>query len=404
MIRKLLTRFVIPLGVVLLGVACAGAFVALKPSADKAPAAEVALLVETMEARLDSAPARVRTTGTVSADQAVTLSPEVAGRVRSVSPELVPGGRVAEGEVLFRLDARNYTAARAQRKAALAQAELEHQLELGRQEVARREWALLGADKAGASEDIALRKPQLAAAEANLESARAALAQAEADVARTVVRAPFNAVITAEAVDVGQVLSSASQAVSLVGTDRARVEVQLPVEQLEHVDIPGVNAEVGSRATVTQALGQDASVVRSATVHRLVGQLDPQTRTASLLLLIEDPAGDGGLPLLPGAYVAVDIEGRAVEGAVAVPRSALYEGDSLWLVGEDERLERREVAIGFRGAERVYVTGGLSGGERVVTSAVSTPIPGMKVRVSGEPAAAAPAPDEASAGAAEGEG
>lgn len=403
MIRKVLTRFVIPLVVVLMGVACAGAFIALKPSADKAPAEEVALLVEVMEARPGEAPARIRTTGTVSADQAVTLSPEVAGRVRSVSPELVPGGRVTEGEVLFRLDARNYTAVLAQRKAALAQAELEHQLELGRQEVARREWQLLGSDKTGASEDIALRKPQLAAAEANLESARAALAQAEADVARTAVRAPFNAVVTAEMVDVGQVVSSASQAVSLVGTDRARVEVQLPVEQLANVEIPGVNGELGSRATVTQSLGAGQSVVRAATVHRLVGQLDPQTRTATLLLLVEDPAGGEGLPLMPGAYVSVDIEGRSVAEAVAVPRSALHEGDGLWLASAEDRLERRAVDIGFRGTEVVYVTGGLTEGDRVITSALSMPVPGMKVRVAGEPAAAAPASSPGD-GAAEGEG
>ena len=84
--KKFLTRFLIPLLVTLAGVACAGFFVAMKPSADKAPVAEVAVLVETMDVRLASAPAHLHTTGTVTADQQVTLSPEVMGRVTFVSP------------------------------------------------------------------------------------------------------------------------------------------------------------------------------------------------------------------------------------------------------------------------------------------------------------------------------
>ncbi len=238
---------------------------------------------------------------------------------------------------------------------------------------------------------------QLANVEAQLESARAALKQAELDVARTAVRAPFNAVVTSEAVDVGQVVSSASQTVSLVGTDRARVEVALPVEQLANVDIPGVNAEQGSTATVTQSLGQAGSIVRTATAHRLVGELDPQTRTATVVMLIEDPAASGdGLPLMPGAYVSVDIEGRSVDQAIAVPRSALSEGDSLWLVDAEGRLDRRTVEIGFRGAQSVYISAGLEPGEKVVVSAVSMPLPGMKVRVAGEASAAAEPPSTAS--------
>ena len=301
----------------------------------------------------------------------------------------MPGGRVSKGDVLLRVDPRGYQAVVTQREAQVAQAELELQLEEGRRVVAEREWTMLGGDKADHSEDIALRRPQLVNATAQVEGARAALAAAKLDLERTALRAPFNGVVLSEGVDLGQVVSSASQAVTLVGTDRARVEVQLPVEQLSAVAIPKGADDSGSLATVTQVLGTGHSVVRSTRVHRLVGKLDPQTRTASLTLLVDDPQGGPGLPLMPGAYVNVDIEGTDVESAVPVPRSAIYEGGLVWLVGADDRLQRRAVEIGFRSADDIYVTSGLEDGERLVTSPLSMPIEGMKVRVAGAASAAA---------------
>ena len=367
------------------GLALTVAMWVLMPEAEKVPVEEVAILVDAVEATPSNAPAMIEASGSVAADQQVMVSPEVAGRVASVSDELVPGGRFAKGQVLFRVDSRTYEAQVTQRQAQVAQAELEVQLEQGRQRIAEREWALLGSAQEGANADIALRKPQLASVLAQLESARAALAQAELDLERTAVRAPFNAVVVSESVDVGQVVNAASQAVMLVGTDRARVQVQVPVEQLAFLSIPGVNdASEGSRAWVRQSLGGGAVVERPAQLHRLVGQLDPQTRSASLVLMVEDPQAGDGLPLLPGAYVSVEIEGKPIDNGIQVVRRALYDGDTVWVADAEDRLERRSVKVGHRGPEHVVVIDGLKPGERIVTSALSMPLNGTRVRFSGD--------------------
>jgi multidrug efflux pump subunit AcrA (membrane-fusion protein) len=116
-------------------------------------------------------------------------------------------------------------------------------------------------------------------------------------------------------------------------------------------------------------------------VLRLEGELDPQTRTAQLLIEIdaESEQPGSGLPLLPGANVEVVIEGRSIEQAITIPRVALRDGTRVWLVDDDGELAERAVTVGWRERDSVVVTAGLEPGERVVTSPIATPIVGMLV-------------------------
>ena len=88
---------------------------------------------------------------------------------------------------------------------------------------------------------------------------------------------------------------------------------------------------------------------------------------------------DTALPLLPGAYVDVEIEGRPLEDTITIPRTALSQGNLVWVVSADNRLQRREVSIGWRERDAVVVVDGLRPGERVVTSPLASPVEGMAV-------------------------
>ena len=174
-----------------------------------------------------------------------------------------------------------------------------------------------------------------------------------------------------ENVDRGQVVGAQSQVAVFASSDRARIEVAVLFERLRTLDVPGIDGvetDAGSTATVRQALfGLD--LTRQARVVGLGGQLDPQTRTATLLLSVEaplDPA-DGDLPLLIGAFVDVTLDGRTRDGALTVPRSALYNGDTVWVVNDEERLESRTVTTGWSLSSSIEVDNGLQAGDRVVT-------------------------------------
>ena len=376
-----------------LGAACAGlvgamGLYATGSAAEKTTPPERVDLVEATRIEAARAQARVEATGTVIADQQVVLSPEVAGRLTWVADGLKPGQRFSKGSTIARIDSRDYEAGVAAERSRLHQAELELSLEENRGTVAAREWDLIGGDASGDG-SLALREPHLEVARANVEAAQASLDRAELNLSRTSIRAPFNAVVLSENVDVGQVVGSASQVAILAGTDRVRVEASVPYDRLSSLAIPGVDgvtADEASTATVRHTLGDGSAIVRSGRVVGMGGQLDPQTRTATVLLTIDapyDPPG-GGLPLLIGAFVDITIDGRSVDEALVVPRTAVYDGDTIWVVGDDSKLERRTVETGWAIGDELQVLSGLQAGDEVVTTPLSAPIVGTRVSLLGE--------------------
>src|SRR5690606_10161675 len=106
--------------------------------------------------------------------------------------------------------------------------------------------------------------------------------------------------------------------------------------------IPGVNGAEGSPATVTQTVSGQA-LHRDGAVVQLLGQLDPQTRRAQVLVEVRAPT-EGGLPLQPNAFVDVTLTGVTLEDAITLPASALVDGASVWVVDGEGRLQRRDVA------------------------------------------------------------
>jgi RND family efflux transporter MFP subunit len=374
-LTKLLTRVVAPVGILGLGLGCAGALVALAPKPQSQEGAEVAIAVEVVEVQPQDVSAVVQVTGTVQAAKQVGLTPEVQGRVVFVDERLAPGGRFGEGEVLLRVDARDYRAALAADEARLAQAELEVALERQRQLTADREWEIVG--NSDAEEPLALRRPHLKVAESNLASAVAGVERSRLNVSRTSLRVPFNSIVVSETVDEGQVVGPGAPVVTLIGTDAVRVLVSVPVEKLARIDVPGMGGDFGSSARIIQSLGGQDRIVRTGQVTGVSGQLDPQTRTAQLVITVPDPMS-GEAPLLPGSFVEVEVVGKTLPNAVSVPRVALSGADRVWVV-RDDRLVASRVDIGWRSADEVFVTAGLEAGDQVLVTPISLPVEGMLV-------------------------
>ncbi len=353
---------------------------ALRSEAEQAPPESVTTRVEVVELAAEDTVARVQATGLVQPAQQIVLTPQVSGRVVWQSEALVPGTRVDKGTVLARVDPTEYQLLLEQAKSSVRTAEVELELERGRQQSAAREWALLAEGRSEEEAPLALRKPQLRAAEQALAAAESSLRQAELNLQRTFLVAPFNAVVLDENIDLGQVVGPSTSVATLVGTNEVWVRVSIPVDQLPAVVLPSRDAG-GSPARITQRLGSRSQVVRDGTVARLLGQLDPATRTAQLLVVVPDPMDveEGELPLLPGAYVDVRIDGRVLEDVFRLPRTAIEGGDRVWVVEQENNLASRTVSIGWREADDVIVTDGLEEGARVVVSPLALPIENMPV-------------------------
>lgn len=363
------------------GVAIAAGLVLTKPKTKRVAPPRNPPIVETVSVSAQSRPAVVEALGTLIAEQQVRLQPEVSGVVRKLHPALVPGGRVRKGAPLLHVDNRNYRIALEQARAQVAKAEVDLRLERGRQRVAKAEWDLLGGDTRGeADEELALRKPQVMNVEAALASAKSALERAQLDLSRTVLKAPFDAFVQEESVDLGQRVGPESPVATLIGTDAFWVQVSLPPSALSFVGAPSEGKPGSSVLVRSAAPGRE--VERDGRVIRVLGDLDPRGKMARVLVEVRDPLGlesKGSAPLLLGEVVKVQIEGRALDDVYAVPRLALRDGDVVW-VAEQDKLSLRSVEVVWRGADEVFVRGSLGANPRVVTTRIATPVEGMPLR------------------------
>lgn len=369
------------LGILLVGVGAAVGMMATSKKPERTAVPDKAPLVSVIVAPSTDETIVAKANGTVVAAREADITPQVSGRVLEVGPRLVPGGLVRAGDVLARIDDRDYCDVLTQRAAQLEDARYALAVEEGSQEVARQEWALMDGSEVGeANRKLMLREPHLARARANVSSAESSVAMARRDIERTVVRAPFDALVIARGVEGGQVVSQQSLVAKLVATDAYWVRVNVPTSALQFMSLPDAKGAGGARVSVVHDLGRGSAVRRAGTVIRLLGSVEDRGMMAQLLVEIERPLAGTGTPLLLGAYVLVEIEGNTLEDVIVIPRTALREGGKVWVMTEEDRLDVRPVEVDWRRSEEVIVTSGIAPGERVITSHLASPVDGIAVR------------------------
>jgi RND family efflux transporter MFP subunit len=398
--QRFLTRFLLPAAFI--GASVAGAVIMVKSAetAEAEPPVAEHPLVDVVEVSRQAHHPTVSGTGVVEAARQVSIVPEVGGRVKFQSPNLVVGGRFEQGEIMVELDDRDYRIAIRQQRNQVAQAKLELEVEQGRGNVAEREWEMLSSKDAAPDPErgrLARRQPHAQAAEVGVDAAKSGLDKARLDLARTVIKAPFGSTVVSESVEVGQVVGNASVLATLVGTDEVWARASVPVEYLRLIEVPGVHGASGPSARVVQTLRSGQQVTWEGRVIRLIHELDSDSRTAQVLVAVERPfdPGPGQLPLLPGAFVRVEFTGELVPDVVQVPRRAVVEGRFVWVVDPQGTLERRELEVAWGDEQALYATSGLAGGERIVLDPPALAIEDMPVRAQ---EASPPTPRTADAG------
>jgi len=353
-------------------------------------------LVEVVALKAETYQTVVKGFGTVQPHRRLRVLPQVGGAIVDQNDQLVAGGRIREGELLVQIDQRDYEAALAGAASDYARAAFELRMEEGQQIVAKREWELLGSGTASeVNEDLALRVPQLARRKAEMESAGSRVMKAEADLERTTITSPFDALVLSESAEIGQLVSSQTPIAELVAVDEYRVAVNLPVERLARIRIPRTPGEEGSRATVILDTGNGTSVKREGRIVQLLPDLDPNGRLARIHVSIRNPLQleneEGSIPLLIGSYVRVEMDGGPIDDAFVLPRVALRDNARIWIVDENNQLQWNEIEILDRSEDHVVVRDGLAEGTRVIVSALPVAVPGMSVRIWDE---SAPSPKE----------
>lgn len=372
-------KVVVPLAIVGFTILGAGALVNLRPKPTRARPVTPPPLVRVLEARAATVALDVTSQGEVRPRTATTLVAEVGGRVVDVRPRLAAGEFFEKGDLLARIDPRDYRVAIAAAEAQLAQADVALAREEGEARVARADWEALGEGKA---DPLVLREPQLAGARAVQASARAALDKAKLDLARTEIRAPYDGRVRARSVDVGQFLPPGTPVAQVYATDAAEIRLGLPADRVGDLDLSFVFGSEDGPAVVLRARFAGKWMQWTGRVVRVEGEIDPTTRMLHVIARVDDPFGlEGGTgrgTLPSGLFVEAEIEGRSVEDAYVIPREALREGSAVFVV-RDGRLRRLDVDV-VRVVNDEAVVRGLEDGVLVCISNPAVAIDGMAVR------------------------
>ena len=371
--------------VILLGLGVAGflALTASKPQLKRTKPPTPIPMVRVSQIKTGPQAVTVRGEGTVRPLREIQLVPQVNGKVVFVSPVLVNGGEFKKGDTLLRIDPLDYqlavTLARARVK------DSESRLKVAEEEAAaaREEWRLLYQDKGVKSEDppaLVAKEPQLEAAKAKLEADRADLQKARLNLERTELKAPFNGRVSEESVDIGQYVSSAKPLATLFSTEAAEIVVPFDDESLYWFQVPGFTPGNGAGSPV-KVLARIAGreLTWSGEVVRSEGKLDGRTRMVQVVVRVQKPYARKP-PLAAGLFVTVEIQGRTLENASVIPRAALRENNTVWVVDKAGQLEFRRVDVARLGTNQAILRSGLKDGERVVTSGLKVVTDGMKVR------------------------
>jgi RND family efflux transporter MFP subunit len=342
------------------------------------------MLVEVMKVQRGDHDLRIHATGTVQPRRQAEITPQVSGRVVEMAPDLVAGGFFQKGDLLFTIEPLDYRLGVDRARSALAKAEVELATIESRARIARSEWERLGLEDGGRPNPLVLFEPQLKEARAAVASARASLTQAELDLARTRVEAPFNCRIRSEQLDLGQYLRAGTSVAVVAGTDTAEVIVPLPLEEMSWLRIPGPRGGEGSPATVRFRSGQE-TFEWAGRIVRSLGEVDARGRMVRVAVEIDDPYGleatDQKRPdLAIGMFVEALLHGQTLPEVFALPRKALRDGDTVWVADADNLLRILPVKVVRQERDDVLVEDGLPEDARVVLTYLTGAAEGMKLR------------------------
>ena len=375
-------KIILPLAILLVGFLAAKTLIATRPKVERLVVNDSGLLVRVVPAERSSRSVTVPSQGTVEPRTEITLVAEVPGKVVSASGSLEEGRFFRKGEVLLRIDPRDYELAVTAARGQVAQAEVRLVMEEAEAEVARSEWKDLGT---GDGSPLALREPQLAEARAAVATAGAALAKAELDLERTVIGAPFDGRVRNRLADEGQFVGRGTAIARVYAVDYVEIRLPLPDEEIAFLDLPlGFSAGESGPAVRLTAGVAGRNPVWEGRIVRAEGEIDPMSRMVSVVARVDDPygaaVGEEGIPLAVGLFVSAEIEGRQLDDVTVLPREALRPGNRVFLV-DDGRLRFRDVEIVRTDRDEVIVGAGLTAGDLVCLTPLDTPVDGMKVRL-----------------------
>ncbi len=382
-------RFVMPVLILIVAGIIVSVIFKNPPTAKRFGGAKQAQLIvdaKTIEPR--SYRVQVASYGIVKPRTQSILVAQVSGEISFISDSLRDGGFFEKGQMLLSIDERDYLAEVKIAEASLLSAKQALVEEQARGKQALADWQRLGSGDAPS--DLVLRKPQLAAQQANVLSAQAKLEKAQLALERTKIVAPFSGRVLKKYVDIGQVVSNNAQLAEIFATDK--VEIRLPInnKDLAFINLPEVyqsGEKTNQNSLVTFTSDLIGEQTWQGTLVRTEGAINDASQQLYVVAQIEDPYStpvSGQNPVKIGQYVSATIKGREIPNALVIPNNAIYQGSYVYVLDKENQLLRKDISLAWQGESESLVATGLMANERLVVTPLGQVSSGTRVAVIGE--------------------
>jgi RND family efflux transporter MFP subunit len=427
--NRILFRVIMVFAIIFGGIVIAGGFMVLRKPPPQMPIPEPTLQVEVLDAKPENVPVVITGYGEVKALNIVSIAPEVSGRVVKIHPRLEAGEVIEKGEVIFRIDPRDYEAAHIEARATVTQMEsslnrMKRQYEIDRErlktiqrtcELSKQQYErvkkLFEEDKVGTQSGVdqaeqtynnasdqqeqmekavELYPLQIKETESSLLSAKSRMTTAEIRLERCTVKAPFHGRIKSVSIEEGQYVSPGMSVITLA--DDSILEVQVPLDSrdankwlpFDEKSNNTSNAWVsGLKNVKCKVRWTESTSVEywEGTLNRVV-KFDEQTRTVTVAIRIEGAEAlsinHGSLPLIEGMFCSVEIPGKILKDVYRVPRWAVSFENTVY-VAIDSKLKTIPVEVARSQGEAAYISEGLKPGDRVITTRLIDPMENTKL-------------------------
>lgn len=302
-----------------------------------------------MVIKTESLDEKILTTGTVVPNEEVDIRSEVSGRVTGIG--FREGDYVRRGTVLVRT---NDTELQAQLRKINANRQLAEANEQRQKRLFEKE---------------AISRAEYEISQTNLTAIMADIENLKAQLAKTIIRAPFDGTIGLRQISVGSYISPASPIATLTNVNPAKIDFSVPAKY----------ASIVRRGTVIKFMAEGTGTRRTGTVYAVEPKVNAETRAMLLRAVSPNPNGE----LVPGSFARIEVVLHARGNAIVVPTEAIIpeqNGQKVFVV-RNRKAESVPVEIGLRTDRTVEIRSGLSVGDSLITTGIQLVKPGGEVLV-----------------------
>ena len=337
-----------PIIIIVLGLFIAGLMISLKPIESPDEVKFPDPFVEVKKISSESINIIIRSQGSIIPQKESHIFPEIIGPVIYVSSKLYEGSSFKKGDILAKIDSKDYELDIKSAVSNLAAAKTKLSFEEAESNSAKEEWEKIGSGEPG---DLALRIPQLKQARSEVEAAQANLERLKRNINKTIIKAPYDGLVRKKNIDIGTVVSPGYLLASVYSTDYVEVKLPVPDEDLAFIDIPldgrEIDVDKQSRVNLLGSFGGQ-NIVWVGKIVRMEAEIDPKSRMAVLIARVSDPYDLSiyPIPLRVGQFVEAEITGKEFKNIYSLEREFIKKDNKVIVVNElDTTLDFRTVNI-----------------------------------------------------------